>query len=378
MCQICLGREVCMMQKLRQFGAWLRSRLLRLVRVGAWRRKSQIVALVLLILVVASCVLAALKPSEQDMISQASEEMQQLIQADENNTRKRVTITYNSLFVINYVSFSTSGASAMSEQYLGFAGQVFDATVDADAGTGVRVASTVGKLVNYTYRMLGCGQSILYGVKLTIVLTLISVFTGLLLSVFLALGKISKHKWINRPCSAYIFFFRGTPLLIQLLCIYYAIPGILGFAWSDLFRNVAGTEAVYWGAFLAAYISFSLNSAAYCAEIVRAAILSIDKGQHEAAKALGMNYSQTMSQVIIPQSIGRLIPPIANEFIMVLKDASLVFAISLMDVTTISKSIMVAEGSFMVYFPALVIYLIITAIFSYIFNKLEARFSRYL
>ena len=367
-----------MMQKLRQFGLWLRARLLRLVRVGGWKRRSQIVALTVLLLLIASCVLAAMKPSEADMVAQASQPMQQLIHEDEQNTRKRVTITYNSLFFINYVSFSTSGASAMSEQYLGFAGQVFDATADEGAPTGVRVASVIGKLVNYTYRMLGCGQSILYGVKLTIVLTVISVLAGLLLSVFLALGKISKHAWINRPCSAYIFFFRGTPLLIQLLCIYYAVPGICGFAWTDLFRDVAGTEAVYWGAFLAAFISFSLNSAAYCAEIVRAAILSIDKGQHEAAKALGMSYGQTMTQVIIPQSIGRLVPPLANEFITVLKDASLVFAISLMDVTTISKSIMVAEGSFMVYFPALVIYLIITAIFSYIFNKLEARFSRYL
>ena len=231
--------------------------------------------------------------------------------------------------------------------------------------------------VNYTYRMLGCHQSILYGVKLTFFLTLLSVATGLLLAVFLALGKISKNRVINRICGAYIFFFRGTPLLIQLLCIYYALPGIFHFAWVAIFKRIAGTEAVYWGAFLAAYISFSLNSAAYCAEIVRAAILSIDKGQHEAAKALGMSYGQTMRLVVIPQSIGRLIPPIANEFIMILKDASLVFAISLMDVTTISKNIMVTEGSFMVYFPALAIYLVITGVFSAIFNKLEARFSRY-
>ncbi len=365
------------MKKLATLAEWFRALICRLVHVGAWQKKTKIITSVVVILLAVICVLAAIKPTEADMIAQASEQMQALIEQDAVSTRKRVTITYNSLFFINYVSFSSSGADAMSEQYLGFAGQVFDATVTEDATFGMKAASFVGKLVNYTYRMLGCNQSILYGVKLTIFLTLISVLTGLFLAVFLALGKISRNKLINRICSGYIFFFRGTPLLIQLLCIYYALPGIFGFAWVDIFRSVAGTEAVYWGAFLAAYISFSLNSAAYCAEIVRAAILSIDKGQHEAAKALGMSYGQTMSQVIIPQSIGRLIPPIANEFIMILKDASLVFAISLMDVTTISKNIMVTEGSFMVYFPALVIYLVITGVFSAVFNKLEARFSRY-
>lgn len=232
--------------------------------------------------------------------------------------------------------------------------------------------TVMGKMVNYVYRMLGCGEGMLNGVKLTLLLTVTTVASGLILSVFLALGKISKHKWISAPCGAYIFFFRGTPLLIQLFCIYYAVPSVCGFSWTGLCGDV------FSGAFLAAYISFSLNSAAYCAEIVRAAILSIDKGQSEAAKALGLTYGQTMSKVIIPQSIGRLIPPIANEFIMVLKDVSLVFAISLLDITTISKNIATIEGDFMVYFPALIVYLIITAVFTYIFNKLEKRFSAYL
>ena len=238
--------------------------------------------------------------------------------------------------------------------------------------SGETFGTITGKMVNYVYRMLGCGQGLLNGVKLTLLLTVTTVASGLILSVFLALGKISKHKWISGPCGAYIFFFRGTPLLIQLFCIYYAVPGICGFSWTGLCGDV------YSGAFLAAYISFSLNSAAYCAEIVRAAILSIDKGQSEAAKALGMTYGQTMSRVIIPQSIGRLIPPIANEFIMILKDVSLVFAISLLDITTISKNIATIEGDFMVYFPALIVYLIITAVFTYIFNRLEKRFSAYL
>jgi ABC-type amino acid transport system permease subunit len=141
--------------------------------------------------------------------------------------------------------------------------------------------------------------------------------------------------------------------------------------------DASDPEAVYKGAFIAALIAFSLNSAAYCAEIVRAAIQSIDKGQNEAAKALGMTYGQTMSAIIIPQSVRRMIPPLCNEFIMMIKDVSLVFAISLMDITTISKSIMTSEGNYLVFFPALIIYLIITAILTFLFGKVEKRLSIY-
>ena len=113
------------------------------------------------------------------------------------------------------------------------------------------------------------------------------------------------------------------------------------------------------------------------AEIVRAAIQSIDKGQHEAAKALGMTYWQTMSHIVIPQSIRRMIPPVCNEFVMILKDASIVFAISLQDITTIANNIRTSEGSNLVFIPALILYLIITALFTFIFNKIEKKFSVY-
>ncbi|MFR6561521.1 MAG: ABC transporter permease subunit [Eubacterium ventriosum] len=105
--------------------------------------------------------------------------------------------------------------------------------------------------------------------------------------------------------------FRGTPLLIQLFVVYFTVPGLFGFAWRDFF-SAADADGVYKGAFIAALIAFALNSGAYCAEIVRAAIQSIDKGQYEAAKALGMNYSQTMSLIVIPQSIRRMLPAICN------------------------------------------------------------------
>jgi His/Glu/Gln/Arg/opine family amino acid ABC transporter permease subunit len=340
----------------------------RIVDIKHWKRSSKVVGILVLAASAAVIVLSILKPSREEMMNHASDDVKQMIEDEKDSSRKYLTITYNDLGIINYLSFTTSGAKAIKESYVGFEGQIYNAETGA--------AKITGQMVNYTYRMLGSGENVLHGVKLTLLLTTLSMLFGFVLSVFLALGKISKKVIISKVSSAYIFFFRGTPLLIQLFVVYFSIPGIFGFAWRGLFEK-GDPEAVYKGAFIAALIAFSLNSAAYCAEIVRAAIQSIDKGQHEAAKALGMNYWQTMGKIIIPQSIRRMIPPLCNEFVMMIKDVSLVFAISLMDITTISKNIMTSEGNYLVFIPALVIYLIITAIFSYIFGKVEKKLSIY-
>lgn len=326
------------------------------------------IALAAVIIVLIS-IMCALCPSFEELSESLSPEMAQQLDLDSTKKIKSVTVTNNRLGIVAMARYEMKGRALPTESYIGFLGKVYDASDGALA--------TASDLINYTYRLLGCGRSVLYGAKLTIFLTFISMVAGLILSVFLALGKISKYKIINKPCSAYIFFFRGTPLMIQIFCIYLTVPGIFdGFSWTGVF-NSADPEGVFKGAFLAAFIAFTLNNAAYCAEIVRAAIQSIDKGQHEAAKALGMSYGQTMRLVIIPQSISRLIPPVANEFIMILKDASLVFVIGLQDITTISKSV-ASNGKYLVFVPAMIIYLIITAFFTFVFNKLEKRFSNYL
>ncbi|MDR2418964.1 MAG: amino acid ABC transporter permease [Treponema sp.] len=211
---------------------------------------------------------------------------------------------------------------------------------------------------------------LLDGSRVTIFLTVAAVSAGLVLSLFLALGKMSKKRILNRICSAYIFFFRGTPLLMQLYFIYYALPMV-----SPIFIIRTGDQ--FFDRFIPAWIAFGLNSAAYCAEIIRAAIQSIDKGQFEASRALGMSYAQTMRLVIIPQSIRRLIPPVGNEFIMVLKDASLVSMIALVDITKATRNIESSTRSALVYIPAMILYLIITAVFSFVFHKLEKRYSLY-
>ncbi len=344
------------------------SRFKRLVDIKSWKRSTKTVAIVIMAALALIVVLSVINVSEQDMLDNASPAIKQLIEEEKDSSRKSLTITYNNLGIINYVSFTTSGASAIKESFVGFAGSIYG----ADEGAW----KFAGQMVNYTYRMLGTGENLLHGVKLTLLLTTLSMLIGAVMSVFLALGKISENKLISKLSSAYIFFFRGTPLLIQMFVIYFSVPGIFGFSWRSLF-SAGDPEAVYKGAFIAALIAFSLNAAAYCAEIVRAAIQSIDKGQNEAAKALGMSYGQMMRTIIIPQSIRRMIPPLCNEFVMMIKDVSLVFAISLMDITTISKTIMTSEGNYLVFIPALLIYLVITAIFTLLFGKIEKRLSIY-
>ena len=340
----------------------------KLVSIKNWKQTTKAVAIIIMATVALVSVLSSINVSEQDLMNHSSDSVKQLIEEEKTSSRKSLTITYNDLGVVNYISFTTSGAKSIREAYVGFAGSIYS----ADEGAG----KFAGQMVNYTYRMLGSGENLLHGVKLTLLLTTLSMVIGAVLSVFLALGKISENKLISKISSGYIFFFRGTPLLIQLFVVYFSAPVIFDFSWRGLF-SAGDPEAVYQGAVIAALIAFSLNSAAYCAEIVRAAIQSIDKGQNEASKALGMSYGQMMRTIIIPQSIRRMIPPLCNEFVMMIKDVSLVFAISLMDITTISKTIMTSEGNYLVFIPALLIYLVITAIFTFIFGRIEKRLSIY-
>ncbi len=213
-------------------------------------------------------------------------------------------------------------------------------------------------------RIIGYMPALFDGAGITLALTAIAVTTGLFIGLLLALGRISHNFIIDKLCSFYIWFFRGTPLLMQLYFIYFALPQI-----NPAF-NIQDR-------FIAAYVAFALNSGAYLAEIFRAAILSIDKGQFEAAKALGMGYAMTMRRIIIPQSYRRLIPPVGNEFIMVLKDTALVSMIGLTDLSRITSQISTRNGDVLIYLPAMVLYLLMTTIFTFVFNKLEKKYSRY-
>jgi polar amino acid transport system permease protein len=227
-----------------------------------------------------------------------------------------------------------------------------------------RCSQQKGSILTLLNKIILWIPQLLEGAKITISLTLLAVSAGLVLSLFIALGEMSHNVILNKICNAYVFFFRGTPLLMQLYFIYYGLPQITPILTIN-------------NRFIAAFIAFGLNSAAYCAEIIRAAIQSIDRGQFEASRALGMSYAQTMRLVIIPQSVRRLIPPVGNEFIMVLKDASLVSIIALSDITKVTRSISSSDASALVYIPAMILYLIITAIFTFAFHRLEKKYSVY-
>lgn len=205
---------------------------------------------------------------------------------------------------------------------------------------------------------------LLEGTLITIQLTIVAIIFGVIFGLLLALGRLSKNKIVNKFSWLYIWFFRGTPLLMQLFFIYYAFP---------LFFN----PPLNYSAWVACYIAFSLNSAAYLAEIIRAAIQSIDKGQMEAARALGMSYGQAMRRIIVPQSYRRLIPPVGNEFIMLIKDTSLVSIVAMPDLMRVTNEIQSTQANPAIYLPSAIIYLAITTVCTIVFEKLEKKYSLY-
>ena len=204
--------------------------------------------------------------------------------------------------------------------------------------------------------------ALLQGAGLTILLTLVSIFFGLILGLLLALGRLSKNAFFDRLSQFYIWLFRGTPLLLQIFFIYYALPTF---------------TPITIDALPAAFIALSLNSGAYLAEIIRAAIQSIDKGQMEASKALGMSFTQAMRRIIIPQSYRRLIPPTGNEFIALLKDSSLVSIIAMTELMRTTSLLANSSGNAIYYIPCAILYLAMTTIFTFVFSKLEKKYSIY-
>ena len=200
------------------------------------------------------------------------------------------------------------------------------------------------------------------GIGVTLSLTLIGYIGGFLLGLLVGLGKISKKKWIRIPAKYYVDIFRGTPLLVQILIIHVAV-----------IPTIFGTSL---GPFISGAVALVLNSAAYNAEIIRAGIQSIEKGQMEAARSLGMPSGVAMRTIILPQAFRRMVPPLGNELIALLKDSSLVMVIAVNDLLYAGK--VVAGASFRTWEPYLTIallYLLLTFVFSKIISYVEKRFS---
>jgi arginine/lysine/histidine/glutamine transport system substrate-binding/permease protein len=202
------------------------------------------------------------------------------------------------------------------------------------------------------------------GVPWTLGLTVLPFLLGLIGGTLVALALISPYKILQIICRVYVDFFRGTPMLVQLFIIYFGLPALcreLGIP-IDVNR------------FAAAVTALSLNVAAYLAEIMRGGIKSIDKGQWEACQSLGMNPLQTMADVILPQALRRMLPPLGNEFITLIKDTSLAAVIGFEELFR-QGQLMVATTyrAFEIYIAVALVYLVLTTLSSVVFKWLEVR-----
>lgn len=205
--------------------------------------------------------------------------------------------------------------------------------------------------------------SLLAGAVLTIQLTILSATVGMIGGSLMALAYLSPAAPLRWFARIYIDFFRGTPLLVQLFMIYFGLPVLFG----DTFGISLGLDK-----FTAGVIALGLNSAAYIAEIMRAGIQSIDLGQSEASASLGLSSVQTLRHVVFPQALRRMLPPLGNEFITMLKDTSLVAVISLEELLRKGQLIVAVNyKSFQIYLAVALIYLVLTIITSRLFSFLE-------
>ncbi len=206
------------------------------------------------------------------------------------------------------------------------------------------------------------------GTKNTIFLATFTVLFGVILGVFLSLMKISKNPLLRGISTSYVEFIRGTPLLVQLYIIYYGFPQI-GINFSDI--PIIGE---HFGDFLAGIITLSINSGAYVAEIIRAGIQAIDKGQMEAARSLGMNHNMAMTYIIIPQAFKNILPALGNEFIVVIKESSIVSVIGIQEL--MYKADTVRGNTFQPFEPlivAAIIYFMMTFTLSKLLGVVERR-----
>ncbi|KSW19863.1 amino acid ABC transporter permease [Cellulomonas sp. B6] len=199
-------------------------------------------------------------------------------------------------------------------------------------------------------------------VRGTIPLTLISFAVGLVLALLVALARLSRRRVVSGLARAYVSVIRGTPLLVQLFIIFYALPSL----------------GIVIDPFPSAVVAFSLNVGGYAAEIIRAAILSVPKGQWEAAATIGLDHTLTLRRVVLPQAVRVAVPPLSNTFISLVKDTSLASTIMVTELLRKAQEIAAPTYEFMtLYSLAAVIYWLICLVLSSAQARLERRLDRF-
>lgn len=231
-------------------------------------------------------------------------------------------------------------------------------------------------------------QLFVEGALMTVEITIVAVIFGTLIGLLGGMSRLAETRhgpwrlplrWgVRMPATAYVTFFRGTPLFVQIMLVHFALMPLLVHPTDGLL--ISGDTARHlrqeYGAFMSGLVALTLNAGAYITEIFRAGIQSIHRGQTEAARSLGMNYWQTMRFVIVPQAFRRMLPPLGNEAIMLLKDSSLVSAIGLAEMAYAARTV---AGAYSRYWePYLAIsfcYLAMTMAMAALVSWLERRFQ---
>lgn len=215
--------------------------------------------------------------------------------------------------------------------------------------------------MDYVLSLLG---PLAQGAKVTLTLFFITLALALPLGLVLALLRISKWGFVSQLVNGYIWLMRGTPLMLQMLFIYFALP----------FVPVVGVRLPD---FPAAVVAFALNYAAYFAEIFRAGIQSVDRGQYEGSKVLGMTYLQTLRRIVLPQMVQRVLPPMSNETITLVKDTSLIYVLALNDILRTARGIVQRDFTTTPFLVAAAFYLIMTLVLTWFFQRMEKRYAKY-
>lgn len=199
------------------------------------------------------------------------------------------------------------------------------------------------------------------GLKVTLQVFVLTLILSIPLGIIVALGRLSRNRIVSKVTGFYVLIMRGTPLLLQIVFIFFGLP-VVGITFDR---------------FPAAILAFVLNYAAYFAEIFRAGIASIDEGQYEGAKVLGFPQKYIFFRIILPQAVKRILPAAANEIITLVKDTALVYVVGLDELLKIGKIASNKQASLIPLLIVGIIYLLLIAVFTELFKKLEKRYSYY-
>ena len=208
-------------------------------------------------------------------------------------------------------------------------------------------------------------QQLVGGMGASLLIFVLTLLFSMPLGLLVAFGRMSKFKPLQAIVKVFIAILRGTPLMLQLLVVFFGPYYVFGWTLPRSYR------------FIAVIIGFAINYAAYFAEIYRSGIESIPKGQYEAAAVLGYNKSQTFFKIIFPQMVKRVLPPVTNEVITLVKDTSLAFVLTYEEMFTVAKQIAAAETTIMPLFVAGVFYFVFNAVVAFAMERIEKKLSYY-